>query len=249
VTSVGSNADSARSRLYPLDVLGAQAQGMVGYLFAQALRNAVQSRTFAALICQTVVDLEDLALAHPLSFVGPVYGETRAQELSQELNWDMQPDGSGWRRVVPSLMPRDLVELSVIRSLLDDGVAVICAGGGIPVIRDELDGLRGIEAVIDKDHTASLLAVLIGADALLLVTDVAAVAVDDGAPSARELRETSVEELRRLKFPTGSMGPKIEAACDYVHATGRTAAIGRLEDAEAMLLGSKGTVVRGTASA
>lgn len=243
-----SDADPALSRAYPLDVLGAQTQGMIGYWLAQALHNAVPTRTFAALICQTVVNADDPALAHPSKFVGQVYPRTRAEQLARERNWEIRRDGPAWRRVVPSPMPRQLVELAVIQRLLDDGMGVICAGGGgIPVVRDEDGRLRGIEAVIDKDRTAALLAELLDADALLLLTDVAAVEVGYGTPSARAIRRTSVEELRRRDFPAGSMGPKVEAACDFVQATGHLAAIGRLEDAEALLLGSKGTAIYGLA--
>ena len=145
-------------------------------------------------------------------------------------------------------MPRELVELPVIRRLLDDGIGVICAGGGIPVIRDGVHGLRGVEAVVDQDHTASLLAVLVGADALLLLTDVPAIEIDHGTPSAQEIRDTSVEELRWLSLPAESMGPKAAAACDFVQATGHRAVIGGLEDVDALLLGSKGTVIHGAVS-
>jgi len=241
-----SDTDPALTRAYPLDVLGAQTQGMIGYWLVQALHNAVPSRTFAALVCQTVVGDDDPALAHPSKFVGQVYERAQAEKLAHERGWEIRQDGSAWRRVVPSPMPREIVELSVIQRLLDGNVGVICAGGGgIPVVRDEDGRLCGIEAVIDKDRTAALLAQLVGADALLLLTDVAAVEIDYARPSARAIRSTSVDELRRLELPAGSMGPKVEAACDFVQATGHMAAIGRLEDAEALLRGTKGTVIHG----
>jgi len=242
--AVESDADKALARGYPLDVLGAQTQGMIGYWLAQALRNAVPSRSFAALVCQTVVSARDPAFASPSKFVGQVYNRARAQQLARERNWEIGRDGEAWRRVVASPMPRELVELRVIKGLLADGVGVICAGGGgIPVVRDEDGRLGGIEAVIDKDRTAALLAELINADALLLLTDVASVEVAHGTSAARAIRETSLEELRQLEFPAGSMGPKVEAACDFVEATGHMAAIGGLEDANALLLGSVGTVI------
>lgn len=244
-----SDADPALTRAYPLDVLGAQTQGMIGYWLAQALGNAVANRTFAALICQTIVGADDPALAHPSKFVGQVYEEQQAKRLANERDWEVRRDGTSWRRVVPSPRPRELVELPVITNLLNAGVGVVCCGGGgIPVVRNDDGHLQGIEAVIDKDRTAALLAEMLGADALLLLTDVSAVEVDFGSPSARELRSTSVDELRQLEFPAGSMGPKVEAACDFVQATGHDAAIGRLEDAEALLLGTKGTIIRGRAS-
>ena len=244
-----SDADPALTRAYPLDVLGAQTQGMIGYWLAQALQNAVPNRTFAAVVCQTLVDVDDPALTHPSKFVGQVYSKALAERLARERNWEIRPDGTAWRRVVPSPAPRQFIELAVIRRLLDDGVGVICAGGGgIPVVRDDDGRLRGIEAVIDKDRTAALLAELLGADALLLLTDVAAVEVGFGTPDAHPIRHTSVGDLRQLDFPAGSMGPKVEAACGFVQTTGHTAAIGRLGDAEALLVGSTGTVIHAVAS-
>jgi carbamate kinase len=240
-----SDADSALTRGYPLDSLGAQTQGMIGYWLAQAIGNAVPERSFAALVCQTLVSIDDPALALPTKFVGQVYARSRAEELARERGWVVHPDGDRWRRVVPSPRPREIVELPVIKHLLDVGTAVICAGGGgIPVVRDDSGQLRGIEAVIDKDRTAALLAECLSADALLLLTDVTAVEIAYGTPEARQLRETTVAELRNLEFPAGSMGPKVEAACDFVEATGHVASIGRLEDAEALLGGEAGTVIR-----
>jgi carbamate kinase len=244
-----SDADPALSRGYPLDALGAQTQGMIGYWLAQALHNSLPGRAFAALVCQTVVSADDPAFAHPSKFVGQVYDQAQAEKLAHERGWVVQPDGPSWRRVVPSPLPHELVELSVIKRLVDDGVGVICAGGGgIPVVRDQAGRLVGTEAVVDKDRTAALLAQLLGADVLVLLTDVAAVQVGYGTPSARPIGRTSVAELRRLELPAGSMGPKVEAACDFVEATGHMAAIGRLEDAEALVKGSAGTVVCGPAS-
>jgi carbamate kinase len=240
-----SDADPELSRAYPLDVLGAQTQGMIGYWLAQAIHNAVPDRHAAAIVCQTVVDAGDRAFAHPSKFVGQIYAKEQAAHLARSRGWTVHQDGNSWRRVVPSPAPIEIVELAEIERLVEDDVTVVCAGGGgIPVVRDER-GLRGIEAVVDKDRTAALLAELLGADALLLLTDVAAVEVDFGTPAARPLGETSVAQLRRLDLPDGSMGPKVAAVCDFVERTGHLAAIGRLEDAELLLLGSAGTVVRG----
>jgi carbamate kinase len=240
-----SDSDRTLTRGYPLDALGAQTQGMIGYWLAQALHNAVPTRDFAALVCQTIVNGDDPAFAKPAKFVGQVYERARAEQLAHERGWSIGRDGAAWRRVVPSPRPRQLVELPVIEHLLNSGIGVICAGGGgIPVVSDDEGRLSGIEAVIDKDRTAALLAELVAADALLLLTDVPAVEVGWGTPSAHEIRNASVEELRCLEFPAGSMGPKVEAACDFVQATGHLAAIGRLEDAGALLAGAAGTVVR-----
>lgn len=244
VLALESARDPALSHPYPFDVLGAQTQGMIGYWLAQALRNAVPSRSFAALVCQTVVDRADPAFATPSKFVGQVYTKERAERLAAERSWAIRPDGRGWRRVVPSPRPHELVELPVIERLLGEGTGVVCCGGGgIPVVRDDDGSLRGVEAVIDKDRTAALLAERLGADLLLILTDVAAVQVDFGTPAARPLGRVSVDELRRYSFPEGSMGPKVESVCAFVAATGRRAAIGRLEDAEAILAGTAGTIV------
>ena len=243
-----SDADPALSRAYPLDALGAQTQGMIGYWLVQALQNAVPTETFAALVGQTVISVDDPAFAHPSKFVGQVYERAEAERLANERNWEVRQDGTAWRRVVPSPLPREIVELSTIRKLLDSGVGVICCGGGgIPVHRDAGGRLQGIEAVIDKDRTAALLGEQLRADMLLLLTDVAAVEADYGTARARAIHDTSPAELRRLNLPAGSMGPKVEAACSFVDATGRQAAIGQLEDAAALLGGLKGTIIHRSA--
>jgi carbamate kinase len=196
------------------------------------------------LICQTIVDSNDPALADPSKFVGQVYTQVRAEQLARVRSWTIRPDGNAWRRVVPSPLPTELVDLAVIKHLLGDGVTVVCAGGGgIPVVRDASGQFHGLEAVIDKDRTAALLARLVGADALLLLTDVSAVEIDYGRPAARPIGHTTVTELRNLCFPAGSMGPKVEAACEFVERTGKPAAIGRLDEAEALLQGKSGTVI------
>jgi len=240
-----SDADRALTHGYPLDVLGAQTQGMIGYWLAQALRNATAARPFVALVCQTVVSAEDPAFGAPSKFVGQLYDEVRAHQLAAARGWVVHPDGPGWRRVVPSPRPREIVELPLIERLVAEGTGVVCCGGGgIPVVRGAGGMLRGVEAVIDKDRTAALLAECLRADVLLILTDVAAVELDFGSSRARPLRGVSVDALRGYTFPDGSMGPKVEAACDFVEATGGTAAIGRLEDAVALVAGEAGTVVR-----
>jgi len=245
-----SDADPALTRGYPLDVLGAQTQGMIGYWLAQALRNAIPARAFGALVCQTVVDRTDPAFAAPSKFVGQVYTKQRADQLAAERSWVIRADGPGWRRVVASPHPHELVELAVIERLISGGTGVVCCGGGgIPVVRDDDGTLHGVEAVIDKDRTAALLAERLAADLLLVLTDVAAVQVRFGTPTARPLGHVSVETLRAQSFPDGSMGPKVEAVCAFVEATGRRAAIGRLEDAERIVEGTAGTVVEPGGSA
>jgi carbamate kinase len=229
---------------YPLDVLGAESEGMVGYLLEQALLRELPGRECATLLTQVIVDAGDRGLARPTKPVGPLYGEQEALELANERGWTVAPDGEGWRRVVPSPEPLEIVELRTIRLLADAGVVVICAGGGgVPVVADEAGGLRGVEAVVDKDLAAALLARLLHADMLLMLTDVPAVERAFGTPAAEPIRRATPVELRGVDFAAGSMAPKVEAACRFVDATGGTAAIGALADASAIVRGEAGTVV------
>jgi carbamate kinase len=244
VLAIESAGDPALSRPYPFDVLGAQTQGMIGYWIVQALGNALPGKTAACLICRTLVSADDPAFAHPAKFVGPGYDEEQARRLAAQRGWEVRQDGAAWRRVVPSPEPLELVELPLIRLLTGSGAIVVCAGGGgIPVADDGSGRLRGIEAVVDKDLTAALLARAVGADALLLLTDVEAVQDGYGTPQARPLHAVTSRELRARSFPAGSMGPKVEAVCRFVEATGRMAAIGRLDDARALLERTAGTIV------
>jgi carbamate kinase len=244
VLALESASDHALSRPYPFDVLGAQTQGMIGYWVMQALSHAVPGKQAGCLICRTIVVVGDPAFEHPSKFVGPVYDETTARRLAAAHGWQVRPDGSAWRRVVPSPEPVEIVELNLIRTLAHDGVIVVCSGGGgIPVARDDVGGLRGVEAVIDKDLSAALLARELGAGALLILTDVPAVEDGYGTPAARPIRHATTAELRALTFPAGSMGPKVDAACRFADATGGIAAIGRLDDAQALLAGQAGTIV------
>jgi carbamate kinase len=237
--------DPSLSRAYPFDVLGAQTQGMIGYWLVQALQNALPGRQLACLVSRTLVSQDDPAFAHPSKFVGPVYDEQRARALAASMHWEVRQDGSRWRRVVPSPEPSGLLDLPAVRLLLDRHAIVVCSGGGgIPVMAVDGTGhTRGVEAVVDKDLTASLLARQLDADALLLLTDVAAVQDDYGTPRARPIRWATPAELRGRCFPAGSMGPKIEAVCRFVEATGKPAAIGQLGDAQALLTGEAGTLV------
>ena len=244
VLAVESAQDPALSRPYPFEVLGAQTQGMIGYWLVQALSRVLPGKPAACLLCRTVVRANDPAFARPTKFVGPVYDEDTAKRLAAERGWHMRPDGRAWRRVVPSPEPVELVELDTIRLLAGSGLIVVCAGGGgIPVTRDADGGLHGVEAVVDKDLSAALLARAVNADALLILTDVPAVQQDYGTPGARAIRRATPAELRAMSFPDGSMGPKVEAACRFAEATGGTAAIGRLSDAAALLAGDTGTTV------
>jgi len=230
---------------YPLDVLGAESEGMIGYLLDQELVNDLHGRQVATLLTQVIVDADDPAFAQPEKFIGPVYEREHAQRLAAERGWTVAPDGRFWRRVVPSPEPRAIVELPTIELLVKAGVLVVCVGGGgIPVVVDRDGRLRGVEAVVDKDRAAMLLALGLGADALLMLTDVPAVELGYGTPGARALGDVDVSDLRELSFAAGSMGPKVDAACRFAEQTGGLAAIGALEDAAAILRGERGTRVR-----
>jgi carbamate kinase len=236
--------DPALSRPYPFDVLGAQTQGMIGYWLVQALQNALPNSTAACVISRTLVHADDPAFANPTKFVGPVYDAAQASKVAADYGWEIRKDGERWRRVVPSPEPAGILDLALIRQLAASGVIVICAGGGgVPVTRELSGALRGVEAVVDKDLTAALLAQEIEADALLLLTDVAAVQDGYGTPDAKPLHQATPAELRARSFPAGSMGPKVEAACRFVEQTGKMAAIGQLADAQALLDRKAGTVV------
>lgn len=230
---------------YPLDVLGAQTQGMIGYFLLQALENELPGHRIISLISQTKVAADDPAFDQPTKFVGPVYDEEESARLGARHGWHMAHDGKAWRRVVASPAPQAIVELATIRSLLADGAAIVVCegGGGIPVIRGADGALRGAEAVIDKDRTAALLADRLGADALLILTDVANVETDFGTSGARPIGHTTTAQLRSLSFPEGSMGPKVEAACRFVDLTGKPAMIGRVTDVAELLEGTRGTVI------
>jgi len=240
-----SATDPVLSRPYPFDVLDAQTQGMIGYLLLQAVENAVPGREVASLITQTLVAADDPGFAHPTKFVGPTYREEEAKTLGERFAWQVAPDGTSWRRVVASPEPRAIVEMQTVRSLLASGAVVVCAGGGgIPVCRDRDGSLHGVEAVVDKDLTAALLAQELQADALVLLTDVAGVQLGFGTAEARTIRRSDPATLRAQRFAAGSMGPKVEAACRFAEATGHPAMIGRLDDAVGLVGGTDGTYVQ-----
>jgi carbamate kinase len=239
-----SARDPSLSHPYPLDVLGAQTQGMVGYWLLQALENAVSGRQVACVVTQTLVSADDQAWADPTKFIGPVYEEAEAKRLAKDRGWQVRQDGDAWRRVVASPEPVAVVEERLIELLLLQGVIVVCAGGGgAPVVRNADGALSGVEAVVDKDRTSAKLAIAVKADVLLLLTDVNGVVDRFGTASARTIREASPADLRKLDLPAGSMGPKVEAVCEFVERTGRQAGIGALRDAEAILCGKAGTFV------
>jgi carbamate kinase len=229
---------------YPLDVLGAESEGMIGYVLEQELRNRLPGRDAVTVLTQVVVDPGDPAFAAPSKPIGPVYTEEQARRLAQERGWAIAPDGGHFRRVVPSPHPQRIVEIAAIRLLVETGAIVVCTGGGgIPVTMNGGGTLHGVEAVIDKDLAAELLARSLDADFLLLLTDVPAVMRDWGTPREAPITRATPAELRRMTFAPGSMGPKVDAACRFVESTAGTAAIGALEDAVAIVEGRAGTTV------
>jgi len=236
--------------VYPLDMLGAQTEGMIGYLLQQELGNELPPETrLATLLTQIEVDPDDPAFGDPTKPIGPLYEQAEAKQLGREKGWTMKPDAAGFRRVVPSPLPKRIYGLETIEWLLEKGCVVICAGGGgIPVMHVDEPvpagrRLVGIEGVIDKDLASALLARDIGADALLIVTDVDGVYLDWGTPEQRAVARATPEALAALDFARGSMGPKVAAACTFATQTGGTAVIGAIDKAEAMLNGEAGTVV------
>jgi carbamate kinase len=230
---------------WPLDMLGAETEGMIGYVIEQELGNLLPfDRPFATILSMTEVDPADPAFLNPTKPIGPVYSKEEADRLSAGKGWTYAPDGDKWRRVVPSPRPKRIFETRPVKWLLEKGTVVIFAGGGgIPTMYVEGNRLVGVEAVIDKDLASSLLAREIGADAFVMATDADAVYTGYGTPDARAIRRIHPRELRKLSFPAGSMGPKVEAACEFAEATGKPATIGALEDVARMLAGETGTTV------
>ena len=228
---------------YPLDVLGAETEGMIGYIIEQELGNLLDFEVpFATLLTQVEVDANDPAFKNPTKPIGPVYSKAEAEKLAAEKGWAIAPDGDKYRRVVASPRPKRIFEIRPIKWLLEKSSIVICAGGGgIPTMYGEDGKLKGIEAVIDKDLCSSLLATQLDADLLVIATDVNAAFIDYGKPTQKAIGQAHPDEIEKLGFAAGSMGPKVQAACEFARKTGKTAVIGSLSDIEAIVQGSAGT--------
>jgi carbamate kinase len=235
---------------YPLDVLGAETQGMIGYLVEQEVGNLLpMERPLATILTMVEVDPDDRAFTDPTKFVGPIYDKAQADALAAEKGWAVKPDGPHWRRVVPSPRPKRIFEIRPMRWLLEQGCVVICAGGGgIPTMyaKDADRLLLGVEAVIDKDLASSLLSRELEADLFIMATDVDGVYTDFGTPDQARIERATPAELEAMDLPAGSMGPKVAAACEFVAATGRRAAIGSLEEIDSLVAGTGGTQVVAT---
>ncbi len=232
---------------YPFDILGAETQGMIGYLIEQELGNRLPfEKPLATILTMVEVDPDDPGFANPSKFVGPIYSETDAKAQAAEKGWVVKPDGDHWRRVVPSPRPQRIFEIRPMRWLLEHGTVVICAGGGgIPTMYapGEERRLMGVEAVIDKDLATSLLAQDLEADLYIMATDVDGVYVDWGTPEQRRLDHVSAEELGSMEFAAGSMGPKVQAAVEFATASGKRAVIGSLDQIDGLVAGTSGTNV------
>ncbi|MCG8598198.1 MAG: carbamate kinase [Kiloniellales bacterium] len=234
---------------YPLDVLGAETEGMIGYMIEQEMGNLLPFEVpFATVLTMIEVDPGDPAFQNPTKFIGPVYDEAEARRLAAEKGWSIRQDGDKWRRVVPSPLPRRIFEIRPIKWLMESNTIVICAGGGgIPTVYDEDGKLRGVEAVIDKDLASELLARDLDADLFIMATDADAVYLDWGKPEARGIKRASPAALQTYEFAAGSMGPKVAAACQFAERSGKAAAIGALADLPAILEGEAGTTISGAA--
>ncbi len=230
---------------YPLDVLGAQTEAMIGYVIEQELGNLLPAdQPMATLLTMVEVDPADPAFAHPTKPIGPVYEREQAEELAAAAGWTIAPDGDGYRRVVASPEPQQIFEIGPIRQLLEHGTIVVCAGGGgIPTAFQPDGSLAGVEAVVDKDATAAMLAADLDADLLVIATDVDGVYTYWGSPEQQLLREVTADRLERLDMAAGSMGPKVRAAARFARATGRPAVVGSLDVLDELVLGTSGTRV------
>ncbi|TFC50813.1 carbamate kinase [Cryobacterium sp. TMT1-21] len=236
---------------YPFDVLGAQTEGMIGYMIEQELGNRLPfEKSIATILTMTEVDPADPAFTDPTKFVGPVYDADEARRLAVLRGWVVKPDGDHWRRVVPSPMPQRIFELSTIKTLVEADTVVICAGGGgIPTMyQPGSRKLIGVDAVIDKDRASAVLARDLKADSLVIATDADAVYTGWGTPEQRAIMLVHPDTLANFDFPAGSMGPKVEAAIDFARNTGRDAFIGSLTELPALLDGTAGTRVSVTAN-
>ncbi|WP_170785706.1 carbamate kinase [Ruegeria lacuscaerulensis] len=231
---------------YPLDVLGAETEGMIGYMVEQELGNRLPQETpLATLLTMIEVDAKDPAFDNPTKFIGPIYEKAEAERLASDKGWDIRADGDKWRRVVASPLPKRIFQIRPIKWLLEKQTVVICAGGGgIPTVYNDAGTLEGIEAVIDKDLASELLAREVGADLFISATDADSVYLDWGTDDQRGIKTATPDAIDAYDFAAGSMGPKVDAAVQFARLTGKSAAIGALADLAGIVAGTKGTTIR-----
>lgn len=237
------NAAYPKVPAYPLDILVAETQGMLGYMIGRSLQQHENVKNVVTLLTQVEVDKNDPSFKDPTKYVGPVYQPEEEEALKQQYGWQFKKDGQYLRRVVPSPKPKNILEIDTIKKLLTDDAIVICnGGGGVPVIKDN-HGYKGVEAVIDKDHSAAQLAIQLKADHLMILTDADAVYENWGTPQQTALHKVNTERLKPLAVDDGAIGPKVKSVIEFVEETGNKAYIGTLTDIEALMAGSKGTIV------
>ena len=229
---------------YPFDILGAETQGMVGYMLQRELKSLLANKNISTIVTQMLVDTKDPAFENPTKFIGPIYTQDQAQKLAKEKGWVVKEDGKAWRRVVPSPQPKEVVEKETIDLLVKNGQTVICAGGGgVPVLRHPDGRLEGVEAVIDKDLSASLLARMLDVDRFIILTDVDAVYDDFGTPNQKKRSSLTLTEIETSHYAAGSMGPKVKACFNFTAATKKPSAIGSLASLDKILSGEDGTQI------
>lgn len=237
------NAAYTQVAAYPLDILVSQTQGMLGYMIGRSLQQHEHVKHVVTVLTQVEVDPNDPAFKDPTKYIGPVYQPAQQQQLQTQYGWQFKQDGQYLRRVVPSPKPQKILEIDAIKQLLNQDTIVICnGGGGIPVIKNQL-GYQGIEAVIDKDHSAAQLAIQLKADHLMILTDADAVYENWGTPQQTALRHVNTERLKPLAIEDGAIGPKVKSVIEFVEQTSNTAYIGTLTDIESLLAGTKGTII------
>lgn len=228
---------------YPFDVLNAESQSMIGYMLQQAIKNILPEISIVTLVTQTLVNVDDPAFSNPTKFIGPFYSQREAELLQKTQQWVLKKEGKQFRRVIASPSPQSIIELSSIHKLVNQGEVVICCGGGgVPVIQNGRQ-LRGIEAVVDKDLTSALLAIMLHADRLVILTDVAGIFLEWHKPNTRCIQKISYHLLEKMSFADGTMQPKVQAVCDFVKKTGNPAAIGSLQSLEDIIDDQSGTQI------
>lgn len=239
------SSEYSKNEIFPLDVLGAQTEGMIGYMIEQELGNILPfEQPFASMLTMVEVDRDDPAFNNPTKPIGPGFTRDEANHLMAKKAWKMKQDGKKWRRVVPSPVPKRIFELRPIRWLLDKGTIVICTGGGgIPTVYNKDGNLVGADVVIDKDYAGALLAKELNADMYLMATDTDAVYVNWGQPGAKPLQNVTYDELKQYDFASGSMGPKVISACWFAEKTGNKAVIGSMANLVKMASGKSGTII------